>query len=75
MTHGALQPHVDTLNGFALRRGKHWRDDLSICWCNDAYQRYGCTAQEASQLQQLRNHPDYGPGSEFINRFVPGVAR
>jgi len=75
MNHGALQPHVETLNRFALRRGKSWRDDLAICWGSGTYRSYGCTAEESSQLQQLRNHPDYGPGSEFINRFVPGVPR
>ncbi|WP_418131444.1 hypothetical protein [Variovorax sp. 278MFTsu5.1] len=69
--HESLAPAVEALRAFVVRRGPGWPDDLAVCWCNDAYRRYGCTSDEASLLQLLRNTAATGPGSDFIRSFKP----
>jgi hypothetical protein len=62
---------MDYLRRFARRNGPDWRDDLDHAWYSGHYRRFGAESSEAAALQQLRNHPSYGPGSNFITGFKP----
>jgi len=67
-----MEDHIKALREFALRNGRNrWRDRLWLAWYNGNYRKWGSDSREAGLLQSLRNHPSYGPGSGFVEKFNP----
>lgn len=65
-----MEEHIKALREFALRNGRNtWRDRLRLAWYNGNYSKWVSDSREASLLQGLRNHPNCGPGTEFIRNF------
>jgi hypothetical protein len=75
--HPQLAAAIELLRAFALRNKRKgigdydWRDKLAYCWHSGDYGPYGSYSPECSHLQALRNHPNYGPGSGFLESFKP----
>lgn len=67
-----IMSNLKALQAFALRNGRNrWRERLWCAWSDGNYRKWGSSAEEASLLQALRNHRDYGPGTNFIKKFNP----
>jgi len=52
------------LNQYAAIKGKGWKDALRLAWYNGNYK---CDRVLASELQAVRNHPQFG--HEYLANF------
>lgn len=67
---GGWMCQVDAaLRAFAERNGRNWKSDLRLAWSNGNYRKFGCSMDEASVLQSVRNHPDLN--FTYLEKFKP----